>query len=557
MQEAKVVSKDIQDTLLSSAKKRNRRPGEIAYPAAHSSALLDVENWEHVFRRACLGNRLTLTPMLHEPERVLDLGCGSGLWVLEAAQEWPNALLWGYDYRKTQPPYLDFLCPPPSTVPRRIKWVHGNFLEGLPFQTEFFDLVRVTSIGLGVPEDEWQDLLEEIHRVMAPGATLEIIEEDLIFPCAPVPEPPNPRSNLPRLNLDFSATDTKPGLSPLPESPCSPEEECFLSSNSESTFDRDMDFSEMEYKRSSITFPPRAGHKAPPSTPMRTSVDGEELLNPLDHTRLQKAWEQMLSARFISPSPASVIPFYISTTFENILTHPPIEIEIPPNSSIGSAREHALRGKRASDESSRGSGDVYSEVVGKDTPFHASETAPGDPNVVPPPAVTSWAPLHLAQRVRSVMECRDAIWEAYASIYQSEQLELPPAIVRSPVTGFDFRKKSVLSTTYEAFENDWKNWENDMMDRISLRKHITANCNWTEPLTDQPDWRVWRANMDIRLGRAALLTNPNSEDNICRSIRSFIAKKSDTSAIDEGDVETPTRPDYPESVKRDRSSIVC
>ena len=251
----------------------------------------------------------------------------------------------------------------------------------------------------------------------------------------------------------------KPGLSPLPESPCSPEEENFLFGNSESMFDRDTDFSEMEYKRSSLTFPSKAGHRAPPSTPIRPSIDGEELLNPLDHTRLQKAWEQMLSARFISPSPASVIPFYISTTFENILTHPPIEIELPPNSSIGGAREHALRGKRASDESSRGSGDGYSEAVGKDIPFPTSGTASGDQDAASPPAVTSWAPLHLAQRVRSVMECRDAIWEAYASIYQSEQLELPPAIVRSPVTGFDFRKKSVLSTTYEAFENDWKNWE--------------------------------------------------------------------------------------------------
>jgi len=33
-------------------------------------------------------------------------------------------------------------------------------LDGLPFPRDHFDFVRVAGIGLGVPEDEWQSLLE-------------------------------------------------------------------------------------------------------------------------------------------------------------------------------------------------------------------------------------------------------------------------------------------------------------------------------------------------------------------------------------------------------------
>ncbi|EEB86871.1 hypothetical protein MPER_16021, partial [Moniliophthora perniciosa FA553] len=35
---------------------------------------------------------------------------------------------------------------------------------------------------LGVPEDKWDFLFEEIIRVMKPGGAFEMVEEDLFFP---------------------------------------------------------------------------------------------------------------------------------------------------------------------------------------------------------------------------------------------------------------------------------------------------------------------------------------------------------------------------------------
>ncbi|KAJ3502866.1 hypothetical protein NLJ89_g8695 [Agrocybe chaxingu] len=74
----------------------------------------------------------------------------------------------------------------------RITWVQHNFLEVLPFQNEEFDFVHIKRISLGVPEDKWDKLFEEIHRVMKPGGAFEMIEEDLFFPGRRVVEQDDP-----------------------------------------------------------------------------------------------------------------------------------------------------------------------------------------------------------------------------------------------------------------------------------------------------------------------------------------------------------------------------
>ncbi|KAI6106342.1 hypothetical protein EDD16DRAFT_1490928, partial [Pisolithus croceorrhizus] len=122
-----------------------------------------------------------------QPGRVLDVGCGSGTWVLECASAWKvrrfsstsgmNTFV-GLDIVPIQPD----LSRLPGDLSKRVSWIHANFLERLPFSDEEFDFVHIKRIAQGVPEDMWDNLLEELARVMKPGAALEIIEEDLTFP---------------------------------------------------------------------------------------------------------------------------------------------------------------------------------------------------------------------------------------------------------------------------------------------------------------------------------------------------------------------------------------
>ncbi|KAL1742349.1 hypothetical protein HDZ31DRAFT_43460 [Schizophyllum fasciatum] len=110
-----------------------------------------------------------------EPTKVLDVGCGTGTWVLNCAGRWKDAHFVGLDIVPLHPSA-------PAEVAGRVTWVQANFLEGLPFPNDEFDFVHIKRIALGVPEDRWDALFEEITRVMKPGAAFEMVEEDLFFP---------------------------------------------------------------------------------------------------------------------------------------------------------------------------------------------------------------------------------------------------------------------------------------------------------------------------------------------------------------------------------------
>jgi Methyltransferase domain len=53
--------------------------------------------------------------------------------------------------------------------------------EGLPFSDNSFDYVRLNDTMAVIPQDCWDFVLSEIHRVMTPGGRLELIHDQLCF----------------------------------------------------------------------------------------------------------------------------------------------------------------------------------------------------------------------------------------------------------------------------------------------------------------------------------------------------------------------------------------
>ncbi|KIJ54225.1 hypothetical protein M422DRAFT_64329 [Sphaerobolus stellatus SS14] len=151
---------------------------EAPYPRDYEKSTLDHDRWENAFT-ARLARSPTFHPFPIPPARVLDLGCGSGDWILSCAREWENTLFVGMDLVPIQP---DLATLGNKTLRTRITWVIGNFLEELPFEDEEFDFVHIKRVARGVPEDEWHPLFEEIIRVLKPEGAFEMVEEDLFFP---------------------------------------------------------------------------------------------------------------------------------------------------------------------------------------------------------------------------------------------------------------------------------------------------------------------------------------------------------------------------------------
>ncbi|KAF5384918.1 hypothetical protein D9615_001123 [Tricholomella constricta] len=116
------------------------------------------------------------------PFFVLDVGCGAGYWLLEAANCWVQSSITGFDM-------VDVLIPEVRNNDR-ITFSRGNFLRGpWPFPEKTFDLVRMANLSLCIPYDKWEMVLAEVHRVLTVDGRLELIDDQIFFPYAPPPAP--------------------------------------------------------------------------------------------------------------------------------------------------------------------------------------------------------------------------------------------------------------------------------------------------------------------------------------------------------------------------------
>jgi SAM-dependent methyltransferase len=79
----------------------------------------------------------TTAVKLSTPKRVLEVGCGSGAWMVRQTREWPKALFTGLDLFHNDLT-ADWM---PFEVAERVHIVRGNFLEQLPFDDDSFEMV--------------------------------------------------------------------------------------------------------------------------------------------------------------------------------------------------------------------------------------------------------------------------------------------------------------------------------------------------------------------------------------------------------------------------------
>ncbi|KAI0352068.1 S-adenosyl-L-methionine-dependent methyltransferase [Trametes cingulata] len=92
--------------------------------------------------------------------RVLDVGTGTGHWVLDLAKEFPDVAFYGLDFVPIATRY-----PPPNVMFQ----VH-DFTEEMPYPPESFDLVHARLVSLGIADME--AFVAETTRILRPGGLL-------------------------------------------------------------------------------------------------------------------------------------------------------------------------------------------------------------------------------------------------------------------------------------------------------------------------------------------------------------------------------------------------
>ncbi len=104
-----------------------------------------------------------------QPQHILDVGCGTGRWVSEMAQQFPDADVIGIDI---EPPTLS------GKLLKNVKFVQGNILQGLPFPDRSFDYVHQRLLFFGIPSTKWMPVIQDLIRITRVGGWVELVEAD-------------------------------------------------------------------------------------------------------------------------------------------------------------------------------------------------------------------------------------------------------------------------------------------------------------------------------------------------------------------------------------------
>ncbi|CAG8512044.1 9722_t:CDS:2 [Funneliformis caledonium] len=121
-------------------------------------------------KHICNGNfKAPLIHHLKSGSKILDVGCGLGLWCEEIANEFPDVNVFG----------IDLITNFSSKIkPYNCKFLAGNVIFGLPWADNTFDYIWSRDLFTEIKGKNWLNLLLEMHRVLKPGGIIEFQESD-------------------------------------------------------------------------------------------------------------------------------------------------------------------------------------------------------------------------------------------------------------------------------------------------------------------------------------------------------------------------------------------
>ncbi|CAB4444700.1 unnamed protein product [Rhizophagus irregularis] len=143
------------------------------YPVDHDET--DRSQMQHFMYKHVWGRNFS-SPIEQELQsdsmRILDVGCGSGTWILEMASEYPNAHFTGVDIARLYPLEIK---------PENVSFAQANVLVGLPFPDDTFDFIHMSFMLFAFTLKNWEIAINELIRVCKPGGYVELMEKDIFW----------------------------------------------------------------------------------------------------------------------------------------------------------------------------------------------------------------------------------------------------------------------------------------------------------------------------------------------------------------------------------------
>ncbi len=129
---------------------------------------------------AGMGGVLAEQPEIRVFRRVLDVGCGTGDWLLKAAQLYPGISLFGVDVSRTMIEYARAQAEAMG-MKDHIEFHVMDALRMLEFPRGYFDLVNQRMAVSYLRTWDWPNLLQEYQRVTRSGGIIRVTEPDIVI----------------------------------------------------------------------------------------------------------------------------------------------------------------------------------------------------------------------------------------------------------------------------------------------------------------------------------------------------------------------------------------
>jgi ubiquinone/menaquinone biosynthesis C-methylase UbiE len=129
---------------------------------------------------AGMGGVLAEQPEIRRFRRVLDVGCGTGEWLLNTAQRYPSLSLVGVDISSTMVEYARKQAEARGLTDR-VAFHVMDALRMLEFPQGHFDLVN-QRLGMSYLRTwDWPNLLQEYQRVTRLGGIIRVTEPEIVI----------------------------------------------------------------------------------------------------------------------------------------------------------------------------------------------------------------------------------------------------------------------------------------------------------------------------------------------------------------------------------------